>query len=651
MRAFASEPTSQGILTRNHSVASPELLPRLETVSPISPDEGLIQRKSHCACGGGCPRCAGESHYSNIQTKLTVSTPGDQYEQEADQVADQVMRTPEARVQRACAPCATGTSPCTQCEPEGDKPIQRKAEPASAQTASSADDAFRSDLGHGQPLDAATRASMESRFGYDFSHVRVHTDERAKRSARSVDSLAFTVGRNVVFGAGLYAPTTSEGQRLLAHELTHVVQQTGGASTYQLPVTGDKQFQNERQGSTVPPVVNITPSNGTSQVFRQPATDVSAETVNDQWACVIRNLCDAPIDAGERPIKKVNDQCRSETDYPEDAPDVEPTQSQCQLPEVSLQEALDEIDKLDREIESVETSGGRGDWQEYAAGLRAHRNEIRDKAWSLCVMMKTPDECRRLHPAFEFKGATLVANALVAEELAAAVVLGVGALLIIRQQLLSEQMRNPQAREAVRELGETMTWPTPAPIPLSDETEEQREARLKRTPTADPTTSTESQPTPERRTDPFVPTAPEEDEPYRRRCSVEEVDPMFGRYPCHSDFAKTFSGSRREFLVTTPEGFGIRFDAKRGETLYEVKTGYGWMLNPKLTPEMKERRERVLEDFHDQAFKQFLVSLRCGYDLVWYFNSKKVAEYFNSLLEPDVKGKKFDCKKDSDHTW
>src|SRR2546430_6786988 len=77
----------------------------------------------------------------------------------------------------------------------------------------------------GQPLDADTRSFMEPRFGHDFSQVRVHTDERAAESARTVNALAYTVGRDVVFGTGQYAPGTSEGRRLLAHELAHVVQQ------------------------------------------------------------------------------------------------------------------------------------------------------------------------------------------------------------------------------------------------------------------------------------------------------------------------------------------------------------------------------------------------------------------------------------------
>ena len=81
----------------------------------------------------------------------------------------------------------------------------------------------------GQPLDVGTRTFMESRFGHDFSHVRVHTDAKAAESAQSVNALAYTVGRDVVFGTRQYAPTTMAGRMLMVHELTHVVQQGANA--------------------------------------------------------------------------------------------------------------------------------------------------------------------------------------------------------------------------------------------------------------------------------------------------------------------------------------------------------------------------------------------------------------------------------------
>jgi hypothetical protein len=80
---------------------------------------------------------------------------------------------------------------------------------------------------------------MEQRFGHDFSQVRVHTDAQAARSTRAVDALAYTVGQNIVFGAGQYAPATAMGRKLLAHELTHVLQQTGAPQMLQRFSTQD----------------------------------------------------------------------------------------------------------------------------------------------------------------------------------------------------------------------------------------------------------------------------------------------------------------------------------------------------------------------------------------------------------------------------
>jgi hypothetical protein len=106
----------------------------------------------------------------------------------------------------------------------------------------------------GRPLDAASRAFMESRFQHDFSRVRVHTDARAGSSASEIDARAYTAGRHVVFGTGQYAPHVPGGQRLLAHELTHVVQQEGSgpaapaASSRQASRPGDAA---EREAESV----------------------------------------------------------------------------------------------------------------------------------------------------------------------------------------------------------------------------------------------------------------------------------------------------------------------------------------------------------------------------------------------------------------
>jgi hypothetical protein len=83
----------------------------------------------------------------------------------------------------------------------------------------------------GQPLDPATRSLMEPRLGHSFSDVRVHADSRAGESAAAVGAHAYTVGSDIVFGAGQYAPSSADGRRLIAHELAHVVQQVGPNET------------------------------------------------------------------------------------------------------------------------------------------------------------------------------------------------------------------------------------------------------------------------------------------------------------------------------------------------------------------------------------------------------------------------------------
>jgi len=94
-------------------------------------------------------------------------------------------------------------------------------------------DEFLFGLGSGQPLDRATREFMEPRFGHDFSQVRVHTDSLASDSAREIHARAYTAGSDVVFAGNQFSPSTPEGQKLLAHELTHVVQQSAGARAIQ----------------------------------------------------------------------------------------------------------------------------------------------------------------------------------------------------------------------------------------------------------------------------------------------------------------------------------------------------------------------------------------------------------------------------------
>jgi hypothetical protein len=135
--------------------------------------------------------------------------------------------TPPQRpmLQRTCD-CGehTGGGECEDCKKKKKMPIQRHANGLAAPAIAPpiVHDVLRSP---GRPLDAGTRAFFEPRFGHDFSQVRVHTDEHGAQSARAVGASAYTVGREIVFDTHHYSPDTTWGRRLLAHELTHVVQQ------------------------------------------------------------------------------------------------------------------------------------------------------------------------------------------------------------------------------------------------------------------------------------------------------------------------------------------------------------------------------------------------------------------------------------------
>lgn len=171
-------------------------------------------------------------------SRLLVNHPRDVFEQEADSMADYVMRMPDpAHAGPQLSTAGSGLQrKCKECEQEDkekqDEILQRKSSSTAPIVApSSVHQALSSP---GQPLDRSARAFMEPRFGHDFSQVRVHTDAQAIDSAESVHALAYTVGNHIVFGAGQYAPSNAAGQRLLAHELSHVVQQAQDADSTRL---------------------------------------------------------------------------------------------------------------------------------------------------------------------------------------------------------------------------------------------------------------------------------------------------------------------------------------------------------------------------------------------------------------------------------
>ncbi len=182
--------------------------------------------------GGGCTSAAN----TVVQRKLSIGAVNDPLETEADSMADKVMRMPEPvghisntakAVQRKCANCE-------EEETARRKPlasfIQKKGSEGGTVASDTVTQQINSSRGSGNRMDSPTQSFMESRFGTDFSGVNIHTGSQAIQMSRALNAKAFTVGNDVYFNEGQYNPGTAEGKHLLAHELTHTVQQGSGVS-------------------------------------------------------------------------------------------------------------------------------------------------------------------------------------------------------------------------------------------------------------------------------------------------------------------------------------------------------------------------------------------------------------------------------------
>ncbi|MFW6126445.1 MAG: DUF4157 domain-containing protein, partial [Chloroflexota bacterium] len=216
-----------------------------------------------------------------VQAKLTVNPPNDEYEQEANRVAEAVASGPDASIQRqeeeeeellqTKRDSSGPTGLQRQEEEEEEELLQREPDsPEPASTSDSLEQRIDAARGSGQPLGESARASLEPRLGADLSDVRVHTDADADDMSRQLNAKAFTTGKNVFFRDGDYQPGTSEGQKLLAHELTHVAQQSEGS---RVPGKGVARppASHEAQGGTAAPTAR---SKGVP-VARQEEADVS----------------------------------------------------------------------------------------------------------------------------------------------------------------------------------------------------------------------------------------------------------------------------------------------------------------------------------------------------------------------------------------
>ncbi len=247
--------------------------PQTKTASFLPPAQGLLQRKcacgNHTVAGGECAECA--KNKKGLQRKLSIGASNDPLELEADRVADQVMA--------AHARSTVSSAPLRIQRFSGQANSEGEAAPASVDHVLSSS---------GRPLEPKLRQDMEQRFGYDFSGVQIHTDGAAQDSARDINANAYTVGQNIVFGSSQFTPGANDGRRLLAHELTHVVQQSS------LKGFGYEQRNEKDKLSTA-----FESSSNTQLIQRQTAINTvgpqkasGPQSVEEFFLCLIICMCD-----------------------------------------------------------------------------------------------------------------------------------------------------------------------------------------------------------------------------------------------------------------------------------------------------------------------------------------------------------------------
>ncbi len=253
IRSVASKTRSEPFFQTNHQTHStpPSSQPNEEYITnDLSAEPTFLTLDSDQAASNTNAR---------IQSKLTVSTPGDRYEREADRVADQVMRLPEPKSQST----AYEGMRSEHDENQNSGETQDSQSYQTRKTNTGIEPSIERNIlrSPGRPLDDTARHFFEPRFHLDLGHLRVHTDEKSAEQAQALGARAFTLGNNIFFAPGEYSPNTDAGRRVLAHELTHTIQQSSAVTVVNrnAPIS---------QHSSVPMFMRITDQESTTLLTR-----------------------------------------------------------------------------------------------------------------------------------------------------------------------------------------------------------------------------------------------------------------------------------------------------------------------------------------------------------------------------------------------
>jgi hypothetical protein len=513
-------------------------------------------------------------------------------------------------LQRACA-CGNHTlagGECEACRNKREGTLQRAAinSPPVGEAPPIVHEALRSP---GQPLDAATRAFMEPRFGHDFSQVRVHTDARAAESARAVGALAYSVGRDVVFGARQYASTRPSSTYLLAHELAHVTQARAA---------GEPSSVQARPDSS---------SAGLAPVWRISANPLT-ERQADRMAQMV--MLGAPVSEKPIPASAIHL-------YPDERPTEPPPPAQ---PAAAAAAPPEPGAMANRLVE----------W--YNAGLLAPPFRPAD-------VPEIPPLPVRSEQAGSMGLTPIIAGAapLLAPGPTAPVAPPAAPPVRLVPPLPSGPVPRPAPPVAgpLRWLGPIgvgiiiLLTPTPTAPPWMDETnpitgepysspEEyewvgrltpaQREylRQLDAARRLEPDPTIENDPAPTELPSPLPQPAPREEEE-ERGCNSGDI-PRRGGNSRHDAYATKVTGSSFDYLVVAPPLLAIAYDGLKVNTrqVWEVKVGYGWFFNPA----MQSIRDRKLAEFDAQKNLGLSVASACRYTHLWSIPDPWVAGLLNA---------------------
>jgi uncharacterized protein DUF4157 len=539
-----------------------------------------------------------------VQAKLTGSQPGDPHEQEADRVADEVMRMPEPRapaittlaassLQRKCAECEAGEGTCAECAEE-EEAVQRKAVVAGPATAADASPIPR---GGCHSLPPPFRSFFESRFGHDFGEVHVHTGAEADASARSIHALAYSHGSDIVFRSGQYSPGTEAGRRLLAHELTHVVQ-SRAAGRARRPQVPEKSVDDWR-GQIAPP--GATAERQANRI---------AQSMVEGLPCL-----ESPVPATG--ILRAPD--GEQGDQPPASPPAPPRRSSM----AELLQLWHQAGLLDPPFRPSDVAP--------IPPLPVSAEEARRAGVPVAVSAAAPllapgtglaSSPATRPPLTVIQGGRGVPQPTPRVGRAPGPLRILGPIAVFLEVFLTPTSTAPPWMDTLSPITggpyrspEEYEWTRRLTRPQQDFLRRLTNARRL---TPDPTV--ENDPAPHELPSPMPQPQPDPSRP--EGCRAADI-PRRGGHARHDAYATTVSGSPSDYLVMTLAALAIAYDGRTSRTsnVWEVKVGFGWFFNP----DYRSLRDVTLARFDTQKNLGLLVAGACGYTHLWSIPDRWVA--------------------------